>query len=131
MHPIFTPNFDAGFLKVILDPVYQELVNMFPTKRKADQSRADQAAKRGLSAVEDLFVRETVQFKAELEAEGLPTHLSPLEAAMALSAQEEARPLHKLSRVRISFKLLICRPILTCFYPVSYVNFPSYSLNNG
>ena len=128
MHPIFTPNFDVGFLKVIPDPVYQELViNMFPTKHKADQSWADQAAKRGLSAAEDLFVRETSQFKAELEAEGLPPDLSPLEAAMALSAQEEARLLHKLSRVRISFKLLTCRSILTCCYPVYYFNYPSYS----
>ena len=105
MHPIFTPNFDVGFLKVIRKPVYQELVNMFPTKCKADQLQADQAAKRGLSAVEDLFMRETVQYKAELEAEGLPLHLLPLEAAMALSAQEEERPLHKLSQVRIPFKL--------------------------
>ena len=72
---------------------------MFPSKCKADQSRADQAAKRGLSAVEDLFMRETAQYKAELEAEGLLPHLSPLEAAMALSAQEEERPLHKLSQV--------------------------------
>ena len=113
MHPIFTPNFDTGFLKVIPNPVYQELViNMFPTKCKADQSWADQAAKRGLSAVEDLFVRETVQFKAELEAEGLPPHLSLLEAAMAMSAQEEERLLHKLSRVRISFKFLTCKSIL-------------------
>ena len=59
MHPISTPNFNAGFLKVLLDPAYQDLVNMFPTKRKADQLQADQAAKRGLSAVEDLFMRET------------------------------------------------------------------------
>ena len=66
-------------------------------------------------------MRETMQFEAELEAEGLPPHLSPLEAAMALSAQEEERLLHKLSQVRISFKLLICRSILTCFYPACYV----------
>ena len=89
-----------AFLKVIFD-----LVIMFPTKCKADQSWADRAAKRGLSAVEDLFMRETAQYKVELEAEGLPPHLSPLEAAMALSAQEEERPLHKLSQVRISFNL--------------------------
>ena len=57
---------------------------MLPTKCKADQSRMDQAAKRGLSAVEDMFTQETLQFEAELEAEGLPPHLSPLEAAMAL-----------------------------------------------
>ena len=78
---------------------------MFPTKWKADQSRAGQAAKRGLSTVEDLFMQETVQYEAELEAEGLPPHLSPLEAAMALSAQEEERPLHKLSQVCTSFNL--------------------------
>ena len=52
-------------------------------------------------------MRETVQYEAELEAEGLPPHLLPLEAAMALSAQEEERPLHMLSRVRIPFKLFI------------------------
>ena len=78
---------------------------MFPTKCTADQSHTDQAAKRGLSAVEDLFARETLQFEAELEAEGLPPHLLLLEAAMALAAQEEARPLHKLSQVRISLHL--------------------------
>ena len=100
---------------------------MFPTKCKANQSWANQAAKRGLSAVEDLFVRETAQFEAELKVEGLPPHLSLLEAAMALSAQEEERPLHKLSRVRISCKLLTCRSILTCCYPVYYFNYPSYS----
>ena len=94
-----------GFLKVIFDSVQQDLVIMFPTKHKANQSWADWAAKRGLSAVEDLFMRETAQYEAELEAEGLPPHLSPLEAAMALSAQEEERPLHKLSQVRISFNL--------------------------
>ena len=78
---------------------------MLPTKWKADQSCADQAAKRGLSAVEDMLTQETLQYGAELEAEGLPPHLLPLEAAMALVAQEEARPLHKLSRVRISLLL--------------------------
>ena len=78
---------------------------MLPTKCKADQSRMDQAAKRGLSAVEDMFTQETLQYEAELEAEGLPPHLSHLEAAMALVAQEEARPLHKLSPVRISLLL--------------------------
>ena len=46
-----------------------------------------------------------LQFEAGLEAEGLPPHLSPLEVAMALAAQEEARPLHKLSLVRISLLL--------------------------
>ena len=50
MHPSFTPNFGTGFLKVFRS-VYQVLaINMFPTKHKADQSHADQAAKRGLSA---------------------------------------------------------------------------------
>ena len=81
------------------------LATMLPTKWKSDQEHADQAAKRGLSAVEDMFARETNQFEAELKAEGLPTDLSPLEAAMALVAQEEARPLHKLSPVRISLCL--------------------------
>ena len=78
---------------------------MLPTKHKSDQDHTDQAAKRGLSPVEDMFTHETLQFEAELEAEGLPPHLSPLEAAMALVAQEEARPLHKLSPVRISLYL--------------------------
>ena len=55
--------------------------------------------------MEDMFAQETNQFEAELKAEGLPTNLSPLEAAMALVAQEEVRPLHKLSVVRISLYL--------------------------
>ena len=75
---------------------------MLPTKHKSDHEHADQAAKRGLAAVEDMFARETKQFGAELEAEGLPTGLSPLEVAMALAAQEEVRSLHKLSPVRMS-----------------------------
>ena len=74
---------------------------MFPTKHKADQSCADQAAKRGLSAVKDMFARETSQFEAELKAEGLPPDFSLLEAALALAAEEEAKPLHKLSWVII------------------------------
>ena len=52
-----------------------------------------------------MFTWETLQFEAELKAEGLPTDLSPLKVAMALAAQEEARPLHKLSPVRISLFL--------------------------
>ena len=55
--------------------------------------------------VEEMFAQETKHFEAELEAEGLPTDFSPLEAAMALVAWEEARPLHKLSPVRISLYL--------------------------
>ena len=105
MCPSFTPTFDKGFLKVF-GSVYQVLItNMLPTKCKADQSCMDQATKRGLSAVEDMFTRETLQFEAELKAEGLPPQLSPLEVAMALAAQEEARPLHKLSLVRNSLLL--------------------------
>ena len=46
------------------------------------------------------------QFEAELQAEGLPIESLPLEAAMALAAREEARPLHKLSLVRILAILL-------------------------
>ena len=46
-------------------------------------------------------MRETFQYEAELRAEGLPTNLSPLEAAMALAKQEEAKPLHKLSLVSV------------------------------
>ena len=79
---------------------------MLPTKCKADQACTDQATKKGLSVVEDMFMHETLQFEAELKAEGLPPCLSPLEAAMALAAQEEARPLHKLSPVRISLFLI-------------------------
>ena len=94
-----------GLLKVIFTSVQQDLVILFPSKCKANQSWVDQAAKRGLLAVEDLFMRETAQYETELEAEGLPPHLSPLEATMALSAQEEERPLHKLSQVRISFNM--------------------------
>ena len=75
---------------------------MLPTKQKSDQECADQAAKRGLPAVGGMFAHETLQFEAELEAEGLPTDLSPLKVAMALAAQEEARPVHKLSPVRMS-----------------------------
>ena len=40
------------------------------------------------------------------QAEGLPIDSSPLEAAMALAAQEEVRPLHKLSLVRVLAILL-------------------------
>ena len=89
---------------------------MLPTKHKADQACADQATKRGLSVVEDMFMCETLQFEAELEAEELPPCLLPLETAMALAAQEEAKPLHKLSPVRIFiiFNLLFCRITLTC-----------------
>ena len=92
---------------------------MEATKCKSDQDHADQAAKRGLSVVEDMFTHETLQFEAELEAEGLSPHLSLLESAMALVAQEEARPLHKLSPVRISLYLSIdlCRNTLTCCSP--------------
>ena len=46
-------------------------------------------------------MHETFQYEAELKAEGLPTNLSPLEAAMAISEQEEAKPLHKLSPVSV------------------------------
>ena len=46
-------------------------------------------------------LQETLQFEAELEAKGLPTNVSPLEAAMALAEQEEAKPLHKLSPVSV------------------------------
>ena len=75
---------------------------MLPAKCKsADHERAGQAAKRGLAAVEDMFSWEFRQFEAELEAEGLPINSSPLEAAMALAPQQEARPLHKLSSVSV------------------------------
>ena len=75
---------------------------MLPTKQKAsDQEWAGQAAKWGLAAVEDMFQWETCQYEAEMEAEGLPATLSPLEAAIALAAWEEVRPLHKLSPVSV------------------------------
>ena len=75
---------------------------MLPVKHKSsNQERAGQATKRGLAAVEDMFMHESLQFEAELKAEGLPIYASPLEAAMALAAQEEARHLHKLSLVSV------------------------------
>ena len=75
---------------------------MLPTKCKSsDQEQAGQAAKWGLAAVEDMFNQETLQFEAELEAKGLPITISPLEAAMALAEQEEAKPLHRLSPVSV------------------------------
>ena len=64
--------------------------------KSTEQEWAGQAAKRGLAAVEDMSAHESRQFKAELEAEGLPIDSLPLEAAMALAAREEVRPLHKL-----------------------------------
>ena len=79
---------------------------MLLAKHKSEHEWAGQAAKRGLVAVEDMFVQESKQFEAELQAEGLPIDSSPLEAAMALAAREEVRPLHKLSSVRILAILL-------------------------
>ena len=80
---------------------------MLPAKHKStEQERAGQAAKRGLAVIEDMFTHESRQFEAELEAEGLPIDSLPLEAAMALVAWEEVRPLHKLSSVRILAILL-------------------------
>ena len=75
---------------------------MLPTKHKfSDKDRASKAAKQGFEAVEDMFRHETFQYEAELKAEGLPTNLLPLEAAMALAKWEEAKPLHKLSPVSV------------------------------
>ena len=79
---------------------------MLPAKHKSEHEWAGQAAKRGLAAVEDMFVQESKQLEAELQAQGLSIDSSPLEAAMALAAQEEVRPLHKLSLVRILAILL-------------------------
>ena len=63
---------------------------MLPTTcRFSDKDRASKAAKWGLEAVEDMFRHEKFQYEAELKAEGLPTNLSPLQAAMALAKQEE------------------------------------------
>ena len=102
MHPNFTSNFNAGFSKSLYKCYKSFLLSiMLPTKCKSDHECADQAAKRGLAAVEDMFLQESQQFEAELEAEGLPIDASPLEVAMTLAAREEARPLHKLSPVRI------------------------------
>ena len=73
----------------------------------------------GLEAVKDMFMCETFQYEVELKA-GLPTNLSPLEAAMALAEWEEAKPLHNLSLVSV-YKLLhlfFCREIFT-FYLAS------------
>ena len=52
-----------------------------------------------------MFKCETFQYEVELEAEGLPTNLLPLEATMALAEWEEVKPLHKLSLVSV-YKLL-------------------------
>ena len=94
-----------GFSKVFISTTKVFTAIMLPTKHKPEQECTDQAAKRGLSAVEDMFAHETQQFEAELEAEELPPHFSPLEAAMALAAREEVMPLHKLSTVRIPLYL--------------------------
>ena len=64
-------------------------------------------------------MHETFQCEVELKAEGLPTNLSPLEAAMALAEWEEAKPLHKLSLLSVYRLLhLFLREILT-FYLAS------------
>ena len=49
-----------------------------------------------------MFRCETFQYEAELNAEGLPTNILPLKAAMALAKWEEAKPLHKLSPVSVT-----------------------------
>ena len=91
----------AGFLNVADTHFFLQII-MLPTKHKhSDEERAGQTAKRGLEVVEDMFMQETFQYEAELKAEGLPSNLSPLEAAMALAKWEEAKPLHKLSPVSI------------------------------
>ena len=79
---------------------------MLLAKHKSEHEWAGQSAERGLAVVEDMFIQESRQFEAELEAEGLPIDSLPLEAAMALAAWEEVRPLHKLSSVRILAILL-------------------------
>ena len=97
--------FFMGFLKLDVTHFYFA-ITMLPTKHKfSDKDQASKAAKQGLEAVEDMFMCETFQYEAELKAEGLPTNLLPLEAAMALAKWEEAKPLHKLSQVSV-FKLL-------------------------
>ena len=97
----FNINFAQAFLN-LNGMCFSHRLIMLPAKQKAsDQERAGQAAKWGLAAVEDMFKWETHQYEAEMEAEGLPANLSPLEAAMALAAWEEVRPLHKLSLVSV------------------------------
>ena len=106
MHPSFTPNFWCGLFKSFSISVTKCLLPIcFQLSANLTRTMLTRQLNRGLSAVEDMFMHETLQFEAELEAEGLPPHLSPLEAAMALVAQEEVRPLHKLSLVRISLYL--------------------------
>ena len=95
--------------------IFYFVIGMLPTKHKfSDKDRASKTAKWGLEAVEDMFMYETFQYEAELKAEGLPTNLSPLEAAMALAKPEEGKPLHKLSPVSV-YKLLylFCREMPT------------------
>ena len=78
--------FFAAFLNLADKIFFHHPLIMISMKHKAsDQEQAGQAAKRGLAAVEDMFKHETLQFKVELEAEGLPINVSPLEAAVALA----------------------------------------------
>ena len=103
------------------DTYFYLKIAMLPTKCKySDKERAGQAAKHGLEAVEDMFMRETFQYEAELKAEGLLINLSPLEAAMALAEWKEAKPLHKLSPVSVyklfhlilkKYTYILCRPL--------------------
>ena len=104
-HVLFLLLILVWLFKLVRQEFFYPLI-MLPAKCKSEHEWAGQAAKRGLAAVEDMFAQESKQFKAELEAEGLSIDSSPLEAAMALAAWEEVRPLHKLSSVRIPAILL-------------------------
>ena len=81
---------------------------MLPAKCISPQSRNGQARqpREVWQQSRTCLSHESRQFEAELEAEGLPIDSLPLEAAIALAACEEARPLHKLSSVRILAILL-------------------------
>ena len=115
--------FFAGFLNLAGTHFYLQIA-MLPTKCKySDKERTSQAAKQGLEAVEDMFMQETFQYEVELKAEGLPINLSPLEAAMALAEQEEAKPLHKLSPVSV-YKLSY---LILKKYTYFYVDYQQYT----
>ena len=82
---------------------------MLPTKCKADQSCADQAAKRGLSAVEDLFTRETLQFEAEARGRGAASSSLAFGSSYGLSSpgRGKASPQTISGKNFTTFKLLI------------------------
>ena len=106
MRPIFTTNFGMGFSNLYDKSFSSNSSCYWPSI--SPQSRNGQARqpREVWQQLRTCLLDESKQFEAELEAEGLPIDSLPLEAAMTLAAQEEARPLHKLSLVRILAILL-------------------------